>query len=107
MNDAYIINDITSYSCEIRKLAADSIKENNKENLDEYITIEQVCSIVKENCLGLTEDNKYMLDEDSNENIFESVRVRIYNVGLAKLAAQDLIECAWDNEENEMVFWNK
>jgi hypothetical protein len=26
---------------------------------------------------------------------------------LAKLAAKDLVECAWDDECNDMVFWIK
>ena len=107
MNDTYIINNIESYAKEIRKLAAESIKSDSKEDLDAYISINQTISLVKEKCLKITEDNQYILDEDTNEDIFESVRIRIYNVGLAKLAAKGVIECAWDNEENEMVFWTK
>lgn len=31
----------------------------------------------------------------------------IYQSGLAKLAAQDKIDCAWDSSENKMMFWIK
>lgn len=107
MNDTYIINNIDSYAKEIRRLAAESIKSESKEDLDIYISTNQVIDFVKEKCVGINENDQYILDEDSNEDIFESVRIRIYNVGLAKLAAKGVIECAWDNEENEMVFWAK
>jgi len=33
------------------------------------------------------------------------VLFRSHNVGLAKLASKGLVECAWDNETNEMIFW--
>jgi hypothetical protein len=47
------------------------------------------------------------LNEERNQQNFEEAATWIHNVGLAKLAAQDLIECAWDDELNEMVFWQK
>jgi hypothetical protein len=47
------------------------------------------------------------LNEQKNQQIFDEATIWIHNVGLAKLAAQDLVECAWDDELNEMVFWQK
>jgi hypothetical protein len=29
----------------------------------------------------------------------------MYEVGLARLAAQGFVECAWDDEKEEMIFW--
>jgi hypothetical protein len=39
--------------------------------------------------------------------IYDYTITWIHNVALAKLAAQDLVECAWDDDANEMVFWSK
>ena len=78
-----------------------------EDNLDNYISIDQMIGLVKTKCLGFDDNNRPLLDEKTNEDIFEETAVWIHNVGLAKLAAQDLVECAWDNELNDMVFWAK
>lgn len=107
MSDTYAITDLQGYVSQLRQAAADSLSADNQDNLNDYISLNQVIGLVNENCLGFDELDRPILDEDANETIFDSVAMRIYNVGLAKLAAQDLIECAWDNESNEMIFWSK
>lgn len=105
MNNLYSILNLEGYANDIRNAAAKSISENYSESLDDYISINQVYNIVNENAVDMDEDGRYILDEDANETIFDSVRIWIHNVGLAKLAADNLIECAWDDKLNEMVFW--
>lgn len=105
MSDIYAIVDLEGYAVEMRKAAAESLADNYNENLDEFITINQMINIIDEECVGYDETNRPLLDEDSNGNIFDSVVTWIYNVGLAKLAAKGLVECAWDNQTNEMIFW--
>lgn len=105
MKDTYAIIDTDSYAKEIRHAAAQSLSENNTDNLDNYISIGQINNIIKKECLGFDDENRPILNTQTNEEIYEQIVVWIHNVGLAKLAAQDLIECAWDNKENEMVFW--
>ena len=87
--------------------AAKSLSENHNDNLDEYVSIDQIINLVKNECVGFDDENRPLLDEDTNEKIFENTAVWIHNVGLAKLAAQDLVECAWDDKSNEMIFWAK
>lgn len=104
----YSIIDVENYATEMRKAAADNISENSSEdNLDEYITIDQMIGLVKVNCLGFDEESRPLLHEKANQKIFEEASIWIHNVGLAKLAGRDLVECAWDSELQEMVFWNK
>lgn len=91
----------------MRDAAAKSLKEDYAENLDEYISLQQVYNIIAKESVGLDDEDRYILSEESNEVIFENIRVWIYNCGLAKLAGNDMIECAWDDESNEMVFWVK
>lgn len=106
-NEVYAISDFDGYATEIRLAAAKSLYENDNSNLDEYISLTQIQNLVKDKCLGYDDENRPMLDEKTNEEIYENIVIWIHNVGLAKLAAQDLIECAWSDEENEMVFWAK
>jgi hypothetical protein len=63
--------------------------------------------LVKSNCLGYDDNNQPLLNEKTNEKIYEETAVWIHNAGLAKLSANDLVECAWDDELNEMIFWQK
>ena len=62
---------------------------------------------IKKDCCGFDDNDRPLLNQDINEQIYCSVITWIHNVGLAKLAAQDLVECAWDDKANEMVFWSK
>lgn len=107
MSELYAITDLDGYISQMREAAAKSICENTDDNLDDYISINQMVNLVKENCKGYDDENRPLLDEKSNEKIFEDAAIWIHDVGLAKLAGRDLIECAWDNESNEMVFWAK
>ena len=103
----YSIIDLERYVTEIREVAANTLSENNTDNLDDYVTITQLMQMVRKNCLGFDDDNRPLLNEKMNEQIYESTITWIHNVALAKLAAQDLVECAWDDKANEMVFWSK
>jgi hypothetical protein len=107
-NQVYSITDVQGYVSQMREAAANNISKNSSEdNLDNYISINQMIGLVESNCLGYDDNNHPLLNEDNNQKIFEEVSVWIHNVGLAKLAAENLVECAWDDELNEMVFWHK
>jgi hypothetical protein len=107
-SQVYAITDVEGYVSQMREAAANNISENSsQDNLDNYISIDQMIGLVKSNCLGYDDNNHPLLNEENNQKIFEEASVWIHNVGLAKLAAEDLVDCAWDDELNEMVFWHK
>lgn len=107
-NEVYAITNINGYVSQMRDAAASSISENSSEdNLDEYISIDQMIGLVKIHCIGYDDQDNPLLNEETNQKIFEEAATWIHNVGLAKLAALDIVECAWDDELNEMVFWHK
>jgi hypothetical protein len=101
----YSIMDLEGYAKAMRDGAASSFEENYTEDLDEFITIPQVINMVKKNNLGLDEEGNYIINEDIFNEIFEGIRNQLYEVGLCKLAAKGFVDCAWDDETNEMVFW--
>lgn len=104
-NEVYAITNLNGYASEMRDAAAKSICESYEENLDQYINIDQMINIIKENCIGFDYLDRPMLNEDANEKIYDSTVTWISNICLAKLAAQGYVECAWDDKINEMVFW--
>lgn len=106
-NEIYTIIDLEGYVQQMRNAAAESLCEGYTENLDEFIGVGQVINVVKNECLGFDDLGRPLLDEQANERIFEKIAIWIHNVGLAKLAGKDLIECSWDDKSNEMIFWSK
>ena len=107
MSEVYAITDLEGYASQMREAAANSICENHNDDIDSYISLNQMINLIKSECLGVDDEDRLLLDEDTNERIFENTAIWIHHVGLAKLAAQDLVECAWDDKDNEMVFWAK
>ena len=105
--ETYLIINLKKYAKHVRDEASSLFTDNNEENLDDYITIHQVIDLIKEVSIGKNEKNQYIIDEDGNENLIEKIIKRIYNSGLSKMAAQDQIECAWDDKKNKMIFWSK
>jgi len=104
MNDCFVINDIEKLAFSIRKNAALTISTDTNEDLDTFISIEQMKNLIY-NYTIRTDDGDLILDEEGYEQIFDETSSWIVNVGLAKLAGENKIECAWDDEINDMVFW--
>jgi hypothetical protein len=105
--EVYAIINLEGYAAQMRSAAAKSLSDDPEDQLDDYISIGQIINMVNQECVGFDEEDRPLLDENANETIFENTAIWIHNVGLAKLAALDLVECAWDNEYNDMVFWAK
>lgn len=106
MSEVYAIVDLDGYVREMRDAAAKTLAEDHEENLDEFISVNQMINLVKSECIGFDDNERPMLNEDANETIYEKTVAWIHNAGLAKLAAQGLIECAWDSDLGEMIFWS-
>lgn len=103
-NEVYAITNLEGYAIEMREAAAKSFSEDC-EDIDSYISIGQMINLVKSECIGFDDQNRPLLNEDANEKIYESTVTWINNIGLARLAADGYVECAWDSKKNEMIFW--
>jgi hypothetical protein len=101
----YSIVDLEQYAISLRDAVAKTFKEHYSDNLDEYISINQVISVIEGYSVGNDDDGRLLITEEIFEYIFDDVRDWFYEVGLSKLAAKGLVECAWDNETNSMIFW--
>lgn len=106
-NENYSIVDMNGYAAAMREGAAKSFlnSENYSENLDDFISIGQVICLIKNHSLGQDNDGNYIINEVVFDDIFDELREWLYGVGLSKLASKGYVECAWDNDSNEMVFW--
>ena len=86
-------------------VAKDAIDEGT---LDKYLTIEQMEKILDDYVDGVDEetDCKFMTHE-SYDALVADISSTFLGVCLAKLAAADLVDTAWDDERGEQVFWTK
>ena len=103
--ESYSIIDLEGYAKAMRDGAASSFEKDYTENLDDFITIPQVINMIKKNNLGLDNEGNYLIDEEIFDDVFNDIRDWLYGVGLAKLASKGFVDCSWDDEANEMVFW--
>jgi hypothetical protein len=107
-SEVYAITDIDGYLNQMRQAAARALSDNSdQDNLDDFISMGQMKGLFEEYCLGFDNQDRPLLNQESNERIFEETSVWIHSVALAKLAAKDMIECCWDSTNDEMVFWQK
>ena len=100
----YVVQNVTEYADDIRETAASFLNENHKDDLDLYITIPEVISIIYEKCDDVDENKCPIISVDSNDDIFNTVTAWIHGIALAELAGQDLVQSAWDSDNNCMIF---
>jgi len=103
--ESYSIIDLEGYAKAMRDGAASSFEKDYTENLDDFITIPQVINMIKKNNLGLDNEGNYLINEEIFDDVFNDIRDWLYGVGLAKLASKGFVDCSWDDDANEMVFW--
>lgn len=105
MSEVYAITDIEGYAKEVRHFAACNLSGDYTENLDEFISINQMIGLIEQHCAGHDDNDRPLVDETIHTDIVNDVTTWIQNVGLAKLAANGSLECAWDSNTNTMIFW--
>lgn len=101
----YLIKDMKRFCKKMRRYAVAFLSQNTvKKNIRDFITLKQCKEIIESLCEK--DDNGYcVVDEEAYVEIIETISKQIYQSALSKLAADDIIECAWDNENNKMIFW--
>lgn len=98
--------DMDGYVEEIARAVTQELSPGtDHSDLFNYCTKEQIVSIVEENCLGFSENNEPLINSEIFYTIYNSILQRVQNGALSKLAAEGYLECAWDDDLNEMVFW--
>lgn len=102
----YSIEDINGYCRETRFMVASDFADNlTDKEIDQYISLSQVEKFVDEFCDEHDDNGRPIICEQSHNAICEAILIRIQNVGMAKLAADDTLQVAFDEEINDFVFW--
>lgn len=103
----FVIKDMFRFCKAIRGEAVLSLSENISEqtNIDEFITIVQCEEIINRKCQSHDDYGRYILNKHLYTDILYEIAEQIYQSALSKLAASDIIECAWDDNLQKMTFW--
>lgn len=100
----YVITDLKKFSKALRIEAATILYSEIKEkDINQYITLEQCSSIIKN--ISHKIDGEYYINEETYIMIIEEIASQIHQSALSKLASEGIIECAWDDETEQMIFW--
>lgn len=104
MNKKYTIYEFDKFSKEIRDMVARSFGAEDIDDIDSYITVNQVKSLIIENSFCL-KDDELTADEKGLFKACDDIKAMIIDAGLSKLAAKGIIECGWSDEDNDFIFW--
>jgi hypothetical protein len=107
MSEVYSVLDLDGYADAVRSEAA-SLADSSlgkETDLNEFITLKEVSGIIILHSLGYDSEDNHIIDHDTHNDIVDEIQSWIFNIGLAKLAGSNKIECAWDDNLNDMVFW--
>lgn len=103
-NQIFVISDIDGFSEILRDSATKEIDAQEVKLVDP-ISIGQITNLIDEYCLGYDNNGLPLVDEEIMNEIYKDIKIWINNTILAKLAAANILECAWDTNLNEMIFW--
>lgn len=98
----YEIKNITKFAKSLGKMVAKDIGFSIKE-LKSYIRVANIRNLIKQHCY-IDKDGQLLIDEDQTSQVCSEIFDWLIGVDLAKLAAEDELECYWDDKINKMVF---
>jgi hypothetical protein len=101
----YIVSQNNKFCKALRKQAVKTLSSGDHKNLDEFITIEQCIQILEKNCHKRDDHGRFVVNEDLYVDMLVEISTQIYQSALSKLASDDIIQCAWNSEEDKMIFW--
>jgi len=125
--DWYVISDLSDFTDKARSIVynnygswdnesdvedlMDDVAETEREDFDKMLSHQECLVIVKENIK--TERNKknrkvrYILNDEIFVEIITKLNDRLTSNIMSSLVQKGLVETAFDEEENDFVFWIK
>lgn len=103
----FSIVNMKEYCNSIVDTIAQEMKIDLKNEILEFVSLKQIEGIVNENCIEHNEENQPIINVESHIKILDDVYTIVQSTALSQLAADGYLECAWDEEINDMIFWLK
>ena len=102
-----MIYEIKSLNGMAKGLGKQVAKDNgfSKKELHSFIRVSNIVGIIKQYCN--IKNKKFYIDDRNVQKAYEDIHQWLVGVDLAKHAANDTIDCYWDDKRDCMVFKNK
>lgn len=75
------------------------------DQIDNLISVEQTYNLALK-YLEPGYDNEFIISQDNYDLLCNEIKKWIYNRSLSMVASSGEIECIWDDDANEMLFWD-
>ena len=98
----YEIKDLNKFAKNLGRMVAKDSGFSHKQ-LKSYITVSNIKNLIIQYCNG-RKYGKLLIDEEHTSKVCSEIFDWLVGVDLAKLAAEDVLDCYWDDSMNEMVF---
>ena len=102
-----MIYEIKNLNGMAKGLGKEVAKDNgfSKKELHSFIKVSNIRSIIQQ--YAQSKRGKFYIDDNDISKAYEEVHHWLVGVDLAKRAADDTIDCYWDDERDCMVFKDK
>lgn len=97
----YRIVDVQDFAEGVRKEVSKAFGLDDHD--ERYVTTGQIVSFVKEKCRR--EEDEYLVDEKGISEIIEFANSLAIGTCMNEMAVDGELECAWDAEKNDMIWW--
>jgi len=105
MTNYLTIKNIKLFTKSIRKNVTMIFPRSYYRQVDRLISLEQTESLVRE-YIEPGYNNEFIISEYNYDHLCDKIKKWIYNSSLSLIASSGKIECAWDDQSNEMFFWH-
>jgi len=105
MNNYIKIRNLKLFTKSIRKNMVMAFPRSYHNQVDNLISLSQTETLVRK-YIEPGYNDEFILGEENYDLLCNEIKRRIYNSSLGLAASSGTIECAWDDQSNEMFFWH-
>jgi len=105
MSNYLTIKNIKLFTKSIRKNVIMIFPRSYYNQADRLISLKQTESLVREH-IEPGYNDEFIISGENYDLLCDEIKKWIYNSSLSIVASSGKIECAWDDDSNEMVFWH-
>ena len=105
MSNYLTIKNIKLFTKSIRKNMVMIFPRSYHHQVDNLISLSQTEKLVRQ-YIEPAYNDEFILNDENYDLLCNEIKRWIYNSSLGLAASSGTIECAWDDQSNEMFFWH-
>ncbi len=105
MSNYIKIRNLKLFTKSIRKNVVMVFPRKYSYQIDNLISLSQTENLVRQ-YIEPGYNDEFILSDENYDLLCDKIKKWIYNSSLSLVASSGTIECAWDDQSNEMFFWH-